>query len=126
MKVILRKFAKDHCFGNLWTQNYVDCISFSCTGSLHYGSQSSQIIWESFILKFSKNVIKTSSLRKGSYKSCLSCSSVYLSVYLAICDAFFWGSTQWVFLIFAWGCFDIYTKNWQSWILENFVSCLDN
>ena len=29
MKVILRKFAKDHCFWTLWTLNYVDCIPFS-------------------------------------------------------------------------------------------------
>ena len=30
MKVILPNFAKDHPFWTLWTQNYVDCIPFSC------------------------------------------------------------------------------------------------
>ena len=42
MKVILRKFAKDHCFWTLWTLNCVDCIPFSCIISKFY----SQILIE--------------------------------------------------------------------------------
>ena len=35
VKVMLRKFAKDHSFWALWTLNYVDCVTFSCIDSLH-------------------------------------------------------------------------------------------
>ena len=35
MKVILLKFAKDHCFWTLWTLDYGDCIPFSCIDSFH-------------------------------------------------------------------------------------------
>ena len=30
VKDILPNFAKNHCFWNFWTLNYVDCIPFSC------------------------------------------------------------------------------------------------
>ena len=57
-----------------------------------YGSQSSQIIWENFFLKFLKSMIKHRSLQKGSYKI----SSVHLSICLSVCDTFFPESTQWM------------------------------
>ena len=49
-----------------------------------------------FIIKFLKNMIKPTSLWKGFYKI----SSVYMSICLSVCDTFFSGSTQWMFLIF--------------------------
>ena len=72
-----------------------------------------------FIHKFLKNMIKLPSLHKESYKI----SSVDLSICLSVCDRFFSGSTQWMFLIF---CMRIYTKKWQSQILEICICFLDN
>ena len=66
-----------------------------------YASQSSQIIWENFFLKFLKSMIKHRSLQKGSYKI----SSVHLSICLSVCLSvthFFQNqlSGWWMFLIF--------------------------
>ena len=44
MKVILPNFAKDHCFWTPWTQNYVDCIPFSC---INYFQISEKHDWTS-------------------------------------------------------------------------------
>ena len=87
-----------------------------------YGSQSSQITFENFILEFPKNMIKFASLLKRSYKI----SPVCLSICPSTCDAFFSGSPLQIFFkFFAWH-FAIYTKKWQSQILENCISGLDN
>ena len=61
-----------------------------------YGSQSSQITYENFILEFPKNMIKFASLLKRSYKI----SPVCLSICPSTCDAFFSGSPLQIFFNF--------------------------
>ena len=114
-------------FWNLWTLNYVDYISFSCIDSFHMAHNKPNNFKENFILDFSKNVMKHPSLRRDSIKSVLFISpSVCLSACLPVCDAFFSGSTQWIFLIFWMRIFCHIYKKWQIQILENYICCLSN
>ena len=97
MKVVLQKFAMDHCFWTLWTLNYVNYIPFSCINSFHMAHNKLNNFKENFILEFSEKHDQTSSLWKGSHKN----SPIHLSIFhLPACDAFFSGSIQWSFFIF--------------------------
>ena len=77
IKVILCKFAKDDCLNTeLCWWHFLFLYWF-----FPYGSQSSQIISENFILKFLKNMIKPLFLWKGSYKI----SPVHQYICLSVC-----------------------------------------
>ena len=108
MKVILLKFAKDHCFWTLWTRSCIDCIRFSCI--------------DYFQILFS-NYQKTLNLQlcsRGPIKSVL---FICPSVCPSFCDAFSSGSTLWIFWIFCMRIFCHILKSDKAIIC---VCCLDN
>ena len=77
MKVILPNFAMDHC---LWI---LGCIPFSCIDYFHI-----------LLSNYQKTCLNLQLCRRGSIKFILFfCPFVYPSV----CDAFFSGSTPWIF-----------------------------
>ena len=111
----------------VWPPVYSVSLTFILYWSFPCGWQSSQIIYENFILKFLKN-IKPRSLQKGSYKI----SSVHLSVCLSTyfsqdllsgCSSFFaWGyfAIKWKTIrinLFCWD-YNIITKQTKqiNWI----------
>ena len=119
MKVICRKFTKDHCFWTLWTLTYVDCIPFSCIDSFHVAHNQPYNL-RKFCFRISEKHDQTFIFVEGVLWN-QSCSSVYPSVCTYVCDTIFSGSTQWIFLIFC----TIYTKKWQIQILVNCICCQD-
>ena len=124
MKVVLQKFAMDHCFWTLWTLNYVNYIPFSCINSFHMAHNKPNNFKENFILEFSEKHDQTSSLWKGSHKN----SPIHLSIYSSArlwCIFLRIYSVEFLYF-FAWGYFAIYTKKGQIQILENSICCLDN
>ena len=97
MKVILRKFAKDHFFLTMLIVFLFLALILSVWLTIKPNNLRK-------LLEFPKNMIEPPCLQKGSYKISpvhLSiCLSVRPSVCPSVCDTFFSGSTEWVFLIF--------------------------
>ena len=115
MKIILRNFAKDHCFWTLWTLNYGDCIPFSCIDYFHMAhNQVKQ--WKTW-----------SNLHLCGRGPIISVLFICLSTSLFVC---FWRIFLRIYLVdflkfFAWGYFAIYSTKWQSNNLENCICCQD-
>ena len=125
-KVILCKFAKDHCFWTLWTLNYVAIVFLFLYWFFPYCS--SEIILKKILFS---NLQKTwSNLHlcgRGSIKSVpFICSSTCLFVRLW-CIFLSIYTVDFLFSFFiAWGYFAIYTKKVLIQILENCICYLDN
>ena len=88
-KVILLKFAKNHCFWTLWTLNNVDCIPFPCIDSFHMTQNQAKQFQKILFLNFRITWLNPHLCGKGPVKSVLfSCPSC-----LSDRDAFFPEST---------------------------------
>ena len=104
IKVILCKFAKDHCFWTLWTLYYVDCVD-----SFHTAHNQA---------KYLKKVF-SQILEKHDHLSV--CLSTYLwHVFLKINLVVF------LFFFFSTRTFCHMYKKVTKLDLENYICCLDN
>ena len=97
MKVILLKFVKNHCFWTFWTLNYVDCIPFHSIDSFHIVHNQAKQFKKILFSNFRKVWSNLHLYGSGPIKSVL---FICPSLCLSICDAFFLGSTQWIFFNF--------------------------
>ena len=125
-KVILCKFAKDHCFWTLWTLNYVAIVFLFLYWFFPYCS--SEIILKKILFS---NLQKTwSNLHlcgRGSIKSVpFICSSTCLFVRLWCIFLSIYTVDFLISFFIAWGYFAIYTKKVLIQILENCICYLDN